>query len=348
MSIAVIEESSKQKKPSFSVSPYAWVWLGVVLMYVLMLIVTPNAASGSSMRASLPYIGILAFAAIGQALVVMQRGLDFSVVGVLLLSGMVAAHLTGNGWPPIFAILVSLGLALLMGLLNGLIVVFLALTPLVATLAINSLYLGLALMLSGGAPVNASADLRSLVRSSILGVPVVFIIVGVFTALMVIFLNRTASGRRFIAVGANTNSARTAGIAVDGYVLLAYVGAGLSYGLAGTLLAAYVGDARMSMGADYLMLSIAAVVLGGTPLTGGRGSVLATFGGAVFMTLLTQFVLALGAPTSLQLLVQAVVLVAAVTLPSLIATIQSNRQRRSSGPPASSPFSPSRERTERE
>jgi ribose transport system permease protein len=317
------------KKRRRGASPYLWVWGGVILIYVLMAVLTPNQASLYGIATTLPYIGLLALVAVGQTLVVMQRGIDFSVVGALLVTGMVIGHLTGaGGWPLIPAILVTLAVGVLIGIINGVIVVYLKLTPLVATLAANGLYLGISLILSGGAPVRVSAELNDLARGDIFGVSTVLIIAVIVTALLVLFLGKTVAGRRFISVGSNPATAKVAGIATNRYVLMAYVIAGACYALAGILLAGHIGDSRMTNGGTYLMASIAAVVIGGTPLTGGRGSLVASFAGAIFMSLLAQMVVGFGAPKSVQLLVQAVVLVCAVALPSVLKLIQDSRAKR--------------------
>lgn len=319
----ITAESPQAKTPTkkarrFKVSPYAWVWVGVALLYVVMLLVVPNQASLSGLSATLPYIGLLGLVAAGQALVIMQRGIDFSVVGALLLTGMVVGTLTAAGWPVPVAVAATLVVGIAIGLANGLIVVYLRLTPLVATLASNGVYIGVALILSRGAPVRAAQELNTFARNHVFGISTVFVISVVVVAVLAILLNKSVIGRRFVATGANPLTARAGGIPVNRYVLLGYSTAGLCYALAGILLAAHIGDSRMTSGGDYLMASIAAVVLGGTPLTGGRGSLVATFGGAIFMTLLGQLVLGLGAPESLQLFVQALVLVVAITLPNAV------------------------------
>jgi ribose transport system permease protein len=307
------------------ISPYTWVWVGVVLIYAVILVVTPNAGSLSALQATLPYIGLLTIVAAGQTVVILQRGIDFSVVGAIILNAMVVAYLSSAGWDIPAAIAATLVVGLAVGFLNGLIVVRLSLTPLVATLAANGIYIGIALMIGGGFPVKVSEPLIAFARDSVWGVSAIFVIAVALVLVLALVINRTVAGRRFVAAGSNPVSGWAAGIQVQSYTLLAYLAAGLCYSVAGILLASYIGDARMTMGGDYLMASIAAVVIGGTPLTGGRGSLIATLGGAVFMTLLTQFVLAMGAPTSIQLFVQAIVLVTAVTLPNVIGLVRRHR-----------------------
>lgn len=251
-------------------SPYAWVWVGVLLLYALALLLSPNAVSLGSLGAMLPFVGMLAIVSVGQTVVVMQRGIDFSVPGAVVLAGIAMADLSSKGWDLVPAILVTVSIGFGIGLLNGLIVVRLALTPLVATLASNGIYFGIALIISGGFPVAASQSLREFSRGEVLGLSTSFWLAVAFVAVLVFAINKTVAGRRFVAVGSSPLSANTSGIRVQGYSLLAYCVAGVCYAMAGVLIAGYIGSARMIMGDDYLMASIAAVVIGGTPLTGGR------------------------------------------------------------------------------
>jgi ribose transport system permease protein len=307
------------------VSPYLWVWAGVLLIYVLMLIITPNAASMNGLSQATPFIGFLIFAAIGQTFVIMQRGIDFSVVSIVILVGMVLGKLSTSGIGIGPAIVIALLVGALLGLVNGTLVVYLRLTPLVATLAANLLYLGLAILISFGAPVPVASELEDFIDGKWFGVSPVLVFAVVFAAILVVLLNRTVLGRRFVASGSNPLTARAAGIGVNRYVLTGYVLAGFCYGITGILLASYVGDSRLTSGTEYLMASIAAVVIGGTPLTGGRGSIIATVGGAIFMALLAQFVLAAGWSTALQTMVEAIVFIAAVTLPRAFAGVRAWR-----------------------
>jgi ribose transport system permease protein len=117
-------------------------------------------------------------------------------------------------------------------------------------------------------------------------------------------MKMTVAGRRFEAVGANPVAARSAGITVRGYVLASYVLAGICYAIAGIILASFLKTPGVFVGETYLLPSVAAVVLGGTALTGGSGSVIASAVAALFLTQLGQLVLSIGAPTSIQLLIQ--------------------------------------------
>lgn len=125
--------------------------------------------------------------------------------------------------------------------------------------------------------------------------------------------NKTTWGRRIVAVGANDRAARAAGIRVTQVQISGYIAAALCYAAAGVVLAGYVSTPNTNAGNSYLLPSIAAVVVGGTALTGGRGTVVGSAVGALFLSQLTQLVFSLGAPTSTQLMIQAAVLAIAVT-----------------------------------
>lgn len=314
-------------------SGYMWVWVAVVALYLATLLLVPGAVSASSLASFLPFLGMLALVTLGQTVVVMQRGIDFSLPGAIVLSGIVMAWLTGSGWAVLPALAVTLFVGMAIGILNGIIVVQLSITPLVATLASNGIYIGIALMISGGFPVAASAELSAFSRGSFLAIPTAFWLALAFAAILLFAVNKTVIGRRFIAVGAAPLSARSAGIRSNRYVMLAYSVAGICYAMTGALISGYIGSARMTMDGGYLLASIAAVVIGGTPLTGGRGSLVASIGGAAFMALLAQLVLALGAANSVQLLVQALVLLAAVSLPSVIGRVAKRQKEPPSGQP---------------
>jgi ribose transport system permease protein len=308
-------------------SRFAIVWYAIIAMFVICLVVVPGAVAPGPLAQSLPFVGVLAITAIGQTLVVQQRGVDFSVPGVVVMSGIIVAALCSRGVDTGLAIGIGILSGAIAGLLNGIVVVYFALTPLVATLASNGIYIAVALIVSGGFPIDASAALRAISRADLLGVSVsawaaLFVVI-----VVAVLMKYTVAGRRFVAVGSNGSTALVARIVVNRYRVGAYVIAGALYAVGGALLTGYVGSARMDMGTTYLLASIAAVVIGGTPLTGGRGSVVASVGGAAFQSLLTVLVLGLGAPTTVQLLAQSAALVIAVAAPGVVARVNERRHR---------------------
>jgi ribose transport system permease protein len=212
------------------------------------------------------------------------------------------------------AVPLTLIIALAIGTVNGLLVARVNITPIVVTLATNAILMGAVRAVSGGSPITAPAELAEFSHSKFLGVPMTLILALMFILVVSLVTKRTIAGRRFVAVGQNPAAATAAGIPILRYQVATYAVAALCFAVAGMLYAGFIGSASQEAGVEYLLPAIAAVVVGGTPFTGGRGSVIASGAAALFMTLLGQMVLALGAQTSVQLLVQALAIIVAVTI----------------------------------
>lgn len=198
-------------------------------------------------------------------------------------------------------------------------------TPIVATLATNAILLGAVRAVSGGSPMTAPAELAEFSHSRLLGVPMTLILAIGFILIVSIVTKRTIAGRRFVAVGANPAAATAAGIPILRYQVATYAVASLCFAVAGMLFTGFIGSASQTAGNDYLLPAIAAVVVGGTPFFAGRGSVIASGVAALFMVQLGQMTLALGASAAVQLLVQALAIIVAVSvryLPELVRTLR--------------------------
>jgi ribose transport system permease protein len=300
-------------------SDYAPIWIATIALFIISAIVAGSSLSRASLATSLAFAGILAVASSGQTLVVQQRGMDLSVAGNITLCALVLPiFMTRSDAPLAVGLLVVALVAVAIGLLNGVLVTRFAITPLIATLSVNSLLLGALLSYTRGIPsADAPAALLDFARSKFLGVSLVMWAALVFVLLLAAFMRSSLFGRRFVAVGANPAAARAAGVPVDRYVISAYVIGSLCFALAAVLLIGYLGSGTVRIGADYLFPTIAAVVVGGTSFAGGRGSIIASAVAAVFLTQLVQLLLTLGAPSSSQLLAQAFAIAAAAALHSL-------------------------------
>jgi ribose transport system permease protein len=210
-----------------------------------------------------------------------------------------------------FIVLVGTGLA------NGLIVNKVGITPIVTTLGMNALLYGAVIFISGGTPRDTTALLQSLVTETFLGLARAVWVAVVVLAALALIIKRTAAGRRFEAVGANRAAARAAGFPPARYEVAAYVGAGLMYFIAAVLLAGVVRTPSAFQGNSYLLPSVAAVVLGGTSLLGGVGSVIATAGGALFLTQLQQLLRTTDLNAGVSLIVQALAIAVGVGIHSV-------------------------------
>jgi ribose transport system permease protein len=298
---------------------------------------SPLLASGSlgagSVNNMLPFAAALAITAVGQTLVIQQGGIDLSVPGMVSLGAVVfTKHADGSDGAITTAILLVLVCGLAIGLLNGLVVTRLRVTPLVATLAANALLLGGVQQISGGVPTSAPSSWSDFALGKAMGVPHTVIIALVVIVVVAIVVKRTVVGRQFEATGENDLAARAAGIRVATMKISAYVAAAVLSGCAGVLLAGILHSPSLFVGDTYLLSSIAATVLGGTPLTGGAASVIATGIGALFLSQLNQVLAATGAETSVQLLVQGAVIAVSVALTNLDWRPRWSRARAPSGP----------------
>ncbi|MDQ0867295.1 ABC transporter permease [Arthrobacter globiformis] len=282
---------------------YAVIWWTTAALLIV------GSLSGAltipSLTSLLPFASILAIAAVGQTLVVQQRGLDFSVAGIFSLATVISTVVPATfGLGDISGIVAALVVSAATGLLTGIAVTRLRITPLIATLGVNALLLGLCRTMSGSSTTRASDGLTELVNGRFLGIPTIGVIAAVIIGGAAVLTSHTVPGRKFVIVGASPAAARATGIPLHRYQVGAYILAGLCYGLAGILFAGYVNTPPIDSGNSYLLATVTAVVIGGTPLSGGKASITASAVGALFISVLSQIVLALGAPSSVQLLLQ--------------------------------------------
>ncbi len=232
--------------------------------------------------------GILA---IGQTFVILTGGIDLSVGSLLAFCGIAGASLVSGAHPGNAAAAIAVGLAagLGLGMVNGAIVARLRVPPFVATLGMLSVARGLTFIYNNGMPVpNLSPGFLVLGQGFVAGIPVPVILLGVTVLLAWIALRFTTYGRYVYAVGGNARSARTSGINTRAIVFSVYAISGLLAGLSGLVLAARTTSALPQAGVSYELDAIAAVVIGGTSLTGGVGSAVGTLFGALIIAVINN------------------------------------------------------------
>lgn len=233
----------------------------------------------------------LAVLALGQGTVVLTGGLDLSVPWTIGLSGILLAGIVnGSDVALLYALPFVLLIACLIGLINGIGIVVLGISPIVMTLAMNGILQGCALIYSQGTPAGFSSPmLRWFMTGKILAVTPAVLFMALFVVAAVFLLGRTAFGRRVYGIGNGLRAAQLSGIAVGRTLILVYILSGFCAGLTGILLTGFSGQASLGMGDDYLLPSIAVVVVGGALITGGRGHYLGMLGGVLLLTALQMF-----------------------------------------------------------
>jgi len=292
-------------------APAAAVTVG---LFALSWLIAPGSVSGSALGPLFAYAGIAALAAVGQTIVIMLRGIEMSVPGMMTLGAVVLCKYSSDHDGDVTgALLLVLVVALVVGVTNGLIITVFNVTPLVATLAMNFALIAAATAYSGGSLFRAPESVATFSASKTLGLPNTVWLALVIVVVVAVATSRTTWGRRVLSVGSSERGARASGIRVQATTISVYAAASLLFALAGVVNAGYVESPPLTAGDEFLLPSIAAVVVGGTALAGGKGTVVGSVIGALFLTQLYQLVLSLGAPPSSQRILQAVVIAVAVT-----------------------------------
>ncbi|MCW5320202.1 ABC transporter permease [Verminephrobacter aporrectodeae subsp. tuberculatae] len=259
---------------------------------------------------------INAILAIGMTCVILTRGIDLSVGSLLAFSGLVAASFaSGSSANLPLALAAGLGAGLLLGMLNGALVARLSVQPFVVTLGMLSMARGLTFIYNDGMPIAGLAPSMRFIGQGMVGdLPVPVLILAVTFALFWFILKYTAFGRYIYAVGGNEKSARTSGIRTKWVIFWVYAISGLLSALAGIILAARTTSALPQAGVAYELDAIAAVVIGGTSLTGGVGTLTGTLVGALIIGVINNGLDLLGVSSYYQQVIKGVIIVAAVLL----------------------------------
>ena len=285
------------------------------LLFAASALFASSSVSRGPLLGMLPFASALAIVALGQTLVVQQGGIDLSVAGAVSLAVVISTHqAAGQDDRLLRALLFALGVLLLAGLFNGFLIGFLRLNPIVATLGTNSFLFGGVFWVSGGIPRSTTRRLSNIVDGITFEIPNAVYFAVAATIVTTLLMKKTVAGRRFEAVGANQTAAITSGLFIGRHRVGAYIYAQVFYWIGGVVLAGIVAQPTAFQGEDYLLASVAAVVLGGTSLLGGRGNLAATALAALFLSQLDQFVLALGVTAGIRTLVEAAALVVGVAL----------------------------------
>ncbi|WP_375489689.1 ABC transporter permease [uncultured Jatrophihabitans sp.] len=280
------EAAGRGRGSRFSVASaarYASV-IGLVIVFIAFFIATPDFLTTGNISDLLVSASILAVLAMGQQLVVSVAGIDLSIGSNLPWAAAVLGYLATHGWPLALAIIVAIAAAGVVGVVNGVLVAYLNMTDFIVTLGSLSVVSGITLLLTSGntVPVN-SHFLQDLALNGAGPVKWFWLVALVVALLTAFLLFRTRTGTHLLATGGNLEAARGTGVHVSRMRLLAYVFSGLVTGVAGVLFVARTGGADPSLQTDLLLSSIAAVVLGGSSLFGGRASVLGSAVGAVLL-----------------------------------------------------------------
>jgi ribose transport system permease protein len=289
----------------------------MVVGFILVSMVGRNFLSPGNIRDILTGMSVLGFVAIGQTLVILCGSLDLSVPYVVSLASLVAAEtMAGNPANIASGVLLALAVAGLVGLANGAIVAGLKVNGFIATLGVGLILSGYLATTYKGTAGNVPPEFQFIGATGIGPVPISTIIMVGLVALTAAFLRKTRTGHHIYAVGGSQSVARLSGLRVWQPIVVAHVLCSMTAALAGLLLASRLGVGSPTVGTQggYDLLSIAAVVLGGTLLLGGRGSVWGTLGGVAIFAVVDNVMSVLQVNPFMKDVVRGIVIVAAVAL----------------------------------
>lgn len=286
----------------------------IVMVLIVATVFAPAFFSPNNLRSVSIQVAVLGVVAIGQTLVLLNRSIDMSVSAVLALGAVMVVQ-TEAGNSIVVALLQALGVAAVIGLVNGLLVAKRHVPPFVATFGMLVFVQGARLAYTKGQASGTVPDLLRAISIEPLGpLPAALVVWLIVNALVIFTLRFTRFGRWVYAVGGNPGAARYAGINVDWVLIGAHVVCSVLAILGGLLLSGYIGYVDLRLGADYNMNSIAAAVVGGTTFTGGKGNMFGTAAGVALLVMLLNLVVVLGLSIHWQYAMQGAVLVLATAL----------------------------------
>lgn len=289
----------------------------LLLLFIVIAALNPSFLEPLNIMNLLRQTSINALIAFGMTFIILTGGIDLSVGSILALSSALMAGMMVSGMDPILAILVGVLLGTLMGVLNGLLITKGKMAPFIATLATMTIYRGLTLVYTEGKPVTGLGDselFQMLGRGYFFGIPVPVVIMIIAFFVLWFLLHKMSFGRKTYAIGGNEKASRISGIKVDRVKIMIYGIAGTMAALAGAILTSRLNSAQPTAGQAYEMDAIAAVVLGGTSLSGGKGRLFGTLIGVLIIGTLNNGLNLLGVSSFYQQVVKGVVIIVAVLL----------------------------------
>ncbi|MGV8146029.1 MAG: ribose ABC transporter permease [Alkaliphilus sp.] len=293
--------------------------IGLIGFAVIISFLNPRFLTTPNLLNILRQTSINSLIAVGMTFVIITGGIDLSVGSSLALTGTISAWLIISGVHPAVAFVATLGAGALIGVVNGLIVSKGKAQPFIATLAVMTAVRGITLLFTDGRPLGLGHENNAEVFSKIgtgyfLGIPIPVYIMIIAFGIAYYILKHTRLGRRVYALGGNEEASVLSGINVDQVKIAVYGISGMLAAVAGVVITARLNSAQPTAGSGYELDAIAAVVLGGTSLTGGVGSVLGTIVGVLIIGVLNNSLNLMNVSSHYQLLIKGVVILVAVLI----------------------------------
>ena len=292
--------------------------IALIILMAVITIINSNFLTANNLLNLLLQVTSNALIAFGMTFVILTGGIDLSVGSILALSSALTAGLLGSGMPVILAILISLILGCILGMMNGLLISYGKLAPFIVTLATMTIFRGATLVYTNGNPITKGLSdtflFQFLGQGYIVGIPFPVIIMFIVFIVLYVLLHKTAFGKSVYAIGGNEKAAYISGVKLNKVKIIIYSISGIMASISGLIITSRLSSAQPTAGASYEMDAIAAVVLGGTSLSGGKGRILGTLIGALIIGVLNNGLNIIGVSAFWQQVVKGVVILIAVLI----------------------------------
>lgn len=297
--------------------PWIWAYIAAFSVWLATIVFTQGQGAGEVLTAALAFATFSVIVGLGQMYVITlgPGNVDLSIPATMTFAGAVSMKIMDTQDPMILpGLIIALACGAAVGTFNYGLIRLLRIPPIIATLSSSFLVQSAAIAYGRGLKIKPPPLLAEFATARIAGVPVLALCTMVLAAVLGVVLHRTVFGRSVIAIGQNPRAARLAGVSVDFIRFATYVMCATLAGLCGYVLSGFSGGASLNMGAEYLLASIAVVVIGGTSVAGGFSNVPGLWGAALFMFLLVTMLNTFGLGAGIRLVMTGLIIVAVITL----------------------------------
>lgn len=297
--------------------PWIWSFAATITVWIVTVLFTGGASSLGLSQAALTFAAFSVIVGLGQMFVITlgPGNIDLSVPATMTLSGTLALKLMDvQDNMIVVGLLVSTLLGLAIGIGNYVLIKLLRIPPIIATLSMSFVIQSTAIWTNRGLRIKPPEILASFTTSNLLGIPNIAIVALILSVIAWVLLEKTIYGRWISAIGQSTFAARMTGIPVDGTRLVTYILCAVLASICGYLLASFSGGAALNMGSEYLLMSIAVVVIGGTAVAGGNSNIPGIWGASLFMFLVVSMLNTYGFGAGFRLILTGLIIIVVILL----------------------------------
>lgn len=297
--------------------PWIWSFAATITVWIVTVLFTGGASSFGLSQAALTFAAFSVVVGIGQMFVITlgPGNIDLSVPATMTLSGTLALKLMDvQDGMIVVGLLASIGIGLVIGIGNYVLIKALRIPPIIATLSMSFIVQSVAIWSNRGLRIKPPETLADFATSSLFGIPNVALVALILSIAAWVLLEKSIYGRWISAIGQSTFAARMAGIPVDGTRLVTYMLCAVLASVCGYLLASFSGGAALNMGSEYLLMSIAVVVIGGTAVAGGNSNIPGIWGASLFMFLVVSMLNTYGFGAGFRLILTGLIIIAVILL----------------------------------